>query len=208
MLKAHGRAMGRDGFPQANKHMASSEHVLKLTPSRMLAFVAAHGNKADKAKSNRQKKTNVCKWVEKTLRWQTKPLNATTGLVHRTVVQDDLQGRESWWKEANWGTFIKKTSIWCKEKLWSCTDEPARAGWRSLKPIILCVCLQGVMLALYSSTIYIYILSHLLGKLVSNPDSELTLVSLFFFFWATLRAHWDASNTGVTPVIAALNCCL
>jgi len=61
MPKAHGRAMGRDGFPQANKPMPSSECILKLTPSRMLAFIAAHGNKADKAKSNCQNKINICK---------------------------------------------------------------------------------------------------------------------------------------------------
>lgn len=121
--KAHGRAKGRDGFPQGNKHMGSSEHVLKLTPSRMLAFIAAHGNKADKAKSNRQKKTNICKWVEKTLWRQTKPLNATTGLVRRTVGQDDLWGGKTWWNEANWGTFVEQTSVRCKEKLSSCTDE-------------------------------------------------------------------------------------
>lgn len=128
MPQAHGRVKERDGFPQANKPVASSERILKLTPSRMLAFIAAHGNKADKAKSSRQKKTNVCKWVEKTPQWQMKPLNATTGLVHGRIVQDDLQGGETWWNKANWGMFVKKSSVWCKENLWSCMDEPLQSA--------------------------------------------------------------------------------
>lgn len=51
--KADGRVMGRDRFPQANKNMTSSKHVLKLTPSGTFALIVGHGNKADKAKSHR-----------------------------------------------------------------------------------------------------------------------------------------------------------